>query len=190
MTKKRIQITCKECSRIRPHVAFGLCSACYTRRRYKPRPARAPSQLTHGESKTRLHRIWRGMRSRCSNRKDPGYKYYGAKGIRVCAAWLSSFESFRDWSLSHGYAKTLSIDRFPDKKGNYAPSNCRWATAVAQNQNKTDTHDLTAFGETKCLNEWARDTRCSVNGPTIGKRLSSGLSPEEAITKASLRSRA
>jgi hypothetical protein len=53
-------------------------------------------KITHGECadlrKSREYRIWSVMKSRCSNPKATGYGYYGAKGIRVCPEWRSSFE--------------------------------------------------------------------------------------------------
>jgi hypothetical protein len=39
-------------------------------------------------------------------------------------------------AMAKGYADDLSIDRIDNTKG-YHPGNCRWATAVQQNQNRT-----------------------------------------------------
>lgn len=41
---------------------------------------------------------------------------------------------------------------------------------------------ITAWGETKSANVWSRDSRSSVDGQTIRKRIKAGMSPEEAIT--------
>ena len=88
----------------------------------------------HGESNTRLHRIWRGMLSRCENPNRPKYISYGARGIRVCEEW-HTYTIFRDWALYNGYADDLSIDRI-NNDGNYEPSNCRWATPIVQANNR------------------------------------------------------
>ena len=45
---------------------------------------------------------------------------------------------------------------------------------------------VTAWGETKPLAEWARDSRCSVRYMALYSRLDSGMSPEEAIGTPSL----
>lgn len=88
----------------------------------------------HGESKTRLYNIWRGMKSRCLLASHPAYRYYGARGVAVCREWLENYESFRDWALSSGYGPSLELDR-KDVNGNYDPDNCRWATRAQQMQN-------------------------------------------------------
>jgi len=88
----------------------------------------------HGESLTRLHRVWRDMKSRCRNFRSHNYKWYGAKGIKVCKEWLNNFVAFRDWALAHGYEKNLTVDRI-DSSRNYEISNCQWITKSA-NSNK------------------------------------------------------
>lgn len=97
---------------------------------------------THGLTHTRLHHIWCGMKTRCYNSNRREYKWYGALGVEVCKEWKESFESFYNWSLSHGYKDNLTIDRI-NPYGNYEPSNCRWATWTEQNLNKRTSHKET-----------------------------------------------
>lgn len=89
---------------------------------------------THGESNTRLHEVWEGIRKRCFSKKTKQYKDYGGRGITVCKEW-NNYEVFRDWALANGYDEKLTIDRI-NNDGNYEPSNCRWVTQKIQCINK------------------------------------------------------
>lgn len=88
----------------------------------------------HGESATRLHAIWCGMRSRCKGSKSQlTKKYYRDRGITVCSEW-DHFETFRDWAIENGYQDNLELDRRDNNLG-YSPANCRWATRSQQMSN-------------------------------------------------------
>lgn len=90
--------------------------------------------------KMRLYRIWSEMRYRCSKPTNKDFKYYGGRGIAVCAEWLYDFTSFREWAMSAGYQDDLTIDRI-DVDGNYCPENCRWVTMSEQNKNHRKRHN-------------------------------------------------
>jgi len=91
---------------------------------------------THNMSRSRIYHIWNGINMRCRNKNEPDYKYYGSKGIKVCDEWIT-FIGFYNWAKNSGYKKNLTIDRIDNNKG-YYPENCRWATIIQQNRNKTN----------------------------------------------------
>ena len=100
----------------------------------------------HGRSGSRLHRIWKNIKSRCYNPRVPSYKDYGGRGITMCPDWLGSFPAFYAWAMANGYADDLTIDRI-DVNGRYAPDNCRWVTRAEQNRNtrKTKQKEVRAY---------------------------------------------
>lgn len=100
---------------------------------------------THGDTGTRLYDIWRGMIRRCTSKSCKGYGQYGAKGIKVCEDW-KTYETFRDWAHSNGYASDLSIDRIENERG-YEPNNCRWTDAKTQTRNRSNTVKIEYKGE-------------------------------------------
>lgn len=79
---------------------------------------------------------WRGMKERCSNPNSTGYKYYGAKGVKVCDRWLGK-DGFNNFLADMGErpSKELTLDRI-NPFGDYEPSNCRWADRRTQANNK------------------------------------------------------
>lgn len=79
------------------------------------------------QSQERLYRIWSHIKDRCNNPNCDRYYLYGAKGIKICKDWENNFLSFAEWSLNHGYADDLTIDRIDSSK-DYSPDNCQWIT--------------------------------------------------------------
>lgn len=118
------------------------------------------------------------MRSRCNNPNTNNYKYYGAKGIKVCEEW-NSFKTFYDWAINHGYSDNLTLDRIDSNKG-YEPQNCHWISISEQQRNRSDNCNITINGETKCLSEWARFY--GISWATARSRHKAGMSWERAFT--------
>lgn len=97
----------------------------------------------------RLCRIYRSMKRRCFDEREPRYKDYGGRGIKVCKEWTDEdcgFDNFARWSFSNGYTEELTLDRI-DVNGNYCPENCRWITYKDQNVNKRVTKWIVYNGE-------------------------------------------
>lgn len=92
------------------------------------------SRVTHGKSYEPIYDVWKLMKQRCYNKKNPEYKNYGARGICVCDDWKNSFESFNQWASKNGYREGLSIDRINNNLG-YHPDNCRFVEQIIQSRN-------------------------------------------------------
>lgn len=97
---------------------------------------------------------WRGMKSRCLNPKDKRFHDYGGRGIAVCERWKNSFSNFLKDMGDRPDGK--SLDRYPDKNGDYKPGNCRWATPVEQQNNTRRNRTVKFKGVTLTVSEWAR----------------------------------
>ncbi len=97
---------------------------------------------------------WTGMKQRCYNEKSRWWCRYGGRGIIVCDRWLNSYETFyADMGQRPGHQ--YSLDRV-NVDGPYSPDNCRWATAIQQQNNKSSNCFVEWMGETKTLAQWAR----------------------------------
>ena len=95
----------------------------------------------HGDLESRLYKVWKYMRRRCNNPNCNEYKYYGAKGVKVCEEW-SDYRNFKKWAIENGYDENApfgkcTIDRI-NPYGDYEPDNCRWVDMKIQCLNKRD----------------------------------------------------
>jgi hypothetical protein len=90
------------------------------------------ARQTHGKSKHPLYNLWRSMLHRCENPKNRDYRYYGARGIKVCERWHDFLLYLED--LEATWVDGLSLDRI-NNDGNYEPTNCRWLTQAEQARN-------------------------------------------------------
>lgn len=142
-------------------------------------PKLYPNATKHGKCYTRLNRIWCGMKSRCNNTNDPHYKYYGAKGVKVCPEWENDFESFYKWSMEHGYTDSLTIER-NNICGNYCPDNCRWATPKEQCNNRSTSRRIEYKG--KLYTVAVLSEKFGIPYGTFYARIKRGWSVEEAVT--------
>lgn len=133
---------------------------------------------THLQSKTRLYRIWRSMKTRCYYKKHKEFYLYGGKGIIVCADWNNSFVNFMDWALANGYEEHLSLDRRKSSK-NYTPENCRWATPKQQANNTNKNKRYLYKGERLTASEL--EDKYGVTKDMVSQRIGRGWSVNEAV---------
>lgn len=133
---------------------------------------------THGRSQMVEYRIWIGMKNRCFNPKFPPYRRYGAKGVSVCSRWASSFTAFLE-DMGRRPSPRHSVDRFPNRQGNYEPGNCRWATPKEQSRNKVTNRFVVVANERMTIAEASE--RYGVRSDTICKRLNRGWPDGRAV---------
>ena len=116
----------------------------------------------HGDTGTRLYRIWKSMKCRCNNHNHPTYKDYGARGVCICEEWQDSYSAFKEWALNHGYEEELELDR-TDVNGGYCPQNCKWISHHEQTLNRRDTLYAIVGGKTIKLRDLCRKNGISIN---------------------------
>ena len=136
------------------------------------------TRIIHGESKTRIYKIWIGIKKRCYNKNCKSYENYGGRGIRVCEEWENDYEAFKKWSLENGYNDLLTVDRV-NVDGDYSPENCRWVNHHVQANNTRSNRLITFNGKTQTLSDWASEY--NINYSTLFSRLYRGWSIEESL---------
>lgn len=116
--------------------------------------------------------VWLAMMARCNNPKTKSYRLYGGRGISVCERWLRFKNFIAD--MGNRPSNKHSIDRYPNKDGNYEPGNCRWATIKEQNRNTSRNVFIEFAGKSQILEEWANEL--GTDPSNISRRLKKGQS--------------
>lgn len=130
--------------------AKGYCSMHW--QRIKRNGTLEPKMLKNGpRSKYPAeYKSWENMLQRCYTETNMAYKYYGAKGIKVCDRWREKPYGFANFMEDMGpkpsYDRTpnggkpvWTIDRIDPTK-DYCPENCRWENWVTQEGNRGFVH--------------------------------------------------
>jgi hypothetical protein len=131
-----------------------------------------------GQARHPLHETWRSMIRRCSEPAHNSFKNYGAVGVNVCSRWRESFAAFLEDMGPCPDGKTL--DRYPNGSGNYEPGNCRWADAIAQNNNRKNVALLEFRGELLSVAQACRIT--GMRYDTVKQRVDRGWTLDRAAT--------
>lgn len=127
---------------------------------------------------------WLRIKQCCTNPSCKTFKYYGGRGIKVCARWADSFEAFyadmgpRPVAI-HRKRSAYSLDRI-DNNGDYTPENCRWATYEIQENNRRYCRPLTFNGKTQTRAQWEREL--GLPKELIKQRLALGWSTKRILT--------
>lgn len=127
---------------------------CYNLIRIKLQRKKGYPRTINGKA-TRLNTIYNNMKLRCYNKNSEKYKFYGARGIKICDEWLgeNGFNIFSEWAIKNGYEECLTIDRI-DNNGNYEPLNCRWIDLITQNKNRRNSVNIEIEGVLKNRKDW------------------------------------
>lgn len=133
----------------------------------------------HGMKHTAEYRAWSALRTRCTNTNLPDYARYGGRGVTFCERWKSFQNFYAD--VGPRPSPLHSIDRWPNKDGNYEPGNVRWATDKEQARNTRNNRTITFAGFTFCAAEWAE--RLGMGVFTLYRRLNAGWSVEDALKR-------
>lgn len=133
----------------------------------------------HGATHHPLYPTWNYMLTRCYNTKSEGYEHYGGRGIKICDRWLNNPHAFFE-DMGPKPSPKHSIDRI-DSEGDYEPSNCRWATSIEQNRNRSVCKKLTWNGRTMGVPEWAEEI--GIPRRRLTARLRDGWTLERALTQ-------
>lgn len=120
---------------------------------------------------------------RCTNPADAGYKYYGARGIRLLFSSRREFIAYVQQALPHPTYKGVEIDRAKNN-GHYAPGNLRLATRAQQMRNQRGVARMRVFGKTVSRIEAAEAVLlkypdCRYERHYVVKLLRQGLSPSQ-----------
>lgn len=102
----------------------------------------------------RIKRIFKLMKQRCYNPNNKDYRWYGAKGIKICDEWLNNSKLFEEWAFNNGYTDNLTIDR-KDENKDYCPENCQWITRNDNAKYKSTTSLICVDGEVHTGKEWS-----------------------------------
>lgn len=141
--------------------------------------------VVHGHShNSPTYTSWRKMRERCLQPKCPDYPDYGGRGITISPRWSGggrgvSFLAFLEDMGERPIGTTL--DRFPNRDGNYEPGNCRWATPIQQSHNSRNPKLVTFNGETHSIQGWG--FRLGGSSSLVHHRMKEqNMTIEEALT--------
>lgn len=129
----------------------------------------------------RLRLLRRAILRRCNDSSSPDFKWYGARGIKVCALWTEHPSEFVAWAMRTGARRGLLLDRI-NNDGPYSPDNCRWVTPKESNHNRRNTKHVVHRGKLVPASQLA--ARYQLKTSTFRSRLDRGDSVRRATREA------
>jgi len=144
----------------------------------------------HGLSGTPEFKTWDRIKTRCLNPRQPQWKDYGGRGIKICGYLLSSAGAFYS-TVGPRPDPSMQIDR-KDNDGHYScgqcseclengwPMNLRWATRTQNARNKRSNRIVECNGEKMCLAEWC--DRHGLKRSVVATNIQRGKSLDEILS--------
>lgn len=181
----------------------GLCSICHGQKESTARnflrlktnrclcgQGSGEFKRAHGLAYHPYKSTWDMMRARCYIETNKSFPDYGGRGIYICDEWLdpakySGLRNFLTWiEEQSGWDgdKKLTIDRFPDLHGPYAPWNCRLVPGEVNCRITRRTHMVEINGE-MMLGMDAAEKFCEAGSKVFLSRLKHGFSMTDAVTQ-------
>lgn len=118
------------------------------------------------------------MKWRCRRAHKARARYFD-RGIEVCGKWANSYEAFL---ADMGRAPPGStLDRIDNERG-YEAGNCRWATRLEQQNNRSNTTKVTIGDRTIALT--LACSELGIKRTTLRRRLQRGLPLEAPLRKS------
>ena len=141
------------------------------------------TRLTHGLRHTRVYGVWSQMKARCENPRNPAYRNYGERGIKVCDAWSDAAVFFADMGEP---PEGFTLERIDNDKG-YQPDNCCWASRADQTKNRRNVLVIEINGVSRPMFEVAEEN--GISRKTAWFRVQKGWDPVAAATFPVMRNR-
>lgn len=124
------------------------------------------------------YRIWSGMKNRCTNPNNKNWPLYGGRGIVYDPTW----EDFAIFFADVGPRPRGTTLNRVDNDGPYNKTNCNWATAKEQANNRSSNKILSFAGERMTVAQFA--TKQGIRQDTLLFRIKAGWSVERALSTA------
>lgn len=129
---------------------------------------------------TKIYGAWQTMIGKCENPNHDRFKYYGARGIRVCERWHDFAKFLED--VGERPFDSASIDRI-NNDGNYELDNVRWATKIQQ-ANNTRSMRLVTLSDGRRMSIAAAARETGISRLTLNSRVKKGLTGAELFRAA------
>lgn len=98
----------------------------------------------------------------------------------MCKEWLDSYDNFRK-DMGERPSRKHTLDRI-DVNGDYEPSNCRWATAQEQGNNRRNNRFINVGKNKMTIANFCRKYNLNVSNVYYWLRL--GFTSEQILSKS------